>query len=244
MRGIHRLPVTRSFGVWFDLHLNKRLSKQSRGRWFETPWRSLLRHYNGLGRNELNCSPDLRGPRLVVECIVPLLNYYTPETNFGFTRCKFSQDSERKKDTHKQHFCIKVFAIPTSGCVEAHFCAVVKLEKDNSKLWENLTACSLSYRVEYLSRNPNAVLILYVFSCLRLTFESAFILWYYFIGTVPQSSQATLMKIGIKTLNIHYDTIQIQIQIQKYFIRHKYKGTYIDKWRVWNPARVYLTQCT
>ena len=28
-------PVTRSFDVYFDLHLNKRLSKQSRGWWFE-----------------------------------------------------------------------------------------------------------------------------------------------------------------------------------------------------------------
>ena len=153
-------PVMRSFGVLFDLYLNKRLGKQSRRRWSETPWRSFWRHYNGLRRNKLNFSPDLRGPRLVVEGVVPLLNYYTPETNFGFTRCKFSQVSERKKDTHKQHFCIKVFAIPTSGCVEAHFCAVVMLGKDNSKLWENLTACSLLYRVEYISRNPNAVVIL------------------------------------------------------------------------------------
>ena len=32
----HR-PVTRSFDVFFDLRLNKRLSKQSRRRWFETP---------------------------------------------------------------------------------------------------------------------------------------------------------------------------------------------------------------
>ena len=30
-------PVTRSFDVFFDLRLNKRLSKQSRGWWFETP---------------------------------------------------------------------------------------------------------------------------------------------------------------------------------------------------------------
>ena len=34
-------PVTRSFGVFFDLRLNKRLSKQLRRRWFETPPRSL-----------------------------------------------------------------------------------------------------------------------------------------------------------------------------------------------------------
>ena len=34
-------PVTRSFDVFFDLRLNKRLSKQSWGWWFETPSRSL-----------------------------------------------------------------------------------------------------------------------------------------------------------------------------------------------------------
>ena len=39
-------PVTRSFGVFFDLRLNKRLSKQSRHAWFETPLRSLWRHCN------------------------------------------------------------------------------------------------------------------------------------------------------------------------------------------------------
>ena len=39
----HR-PVTRSFDDFFDLRLNKRLSKQSRRRWFETPSLSLWRH--------------------------------------------------------------------------------------------------------------------------------------------------------------------------------------------------------
>ena len=39
-------PVTRSFHVFFDLRLNKRLSKQSWGWWFETPSRSLWRHCN------------------------------------------------------------------------------------------------------------------------------------------------------------------------------------------------------
>ena len=37
-------PVTRSFDVFFDLRLNKRLSKQSWGWWFETPSPSLSRH--------------------------------------------------------------------------------------------------------------------------------------------------------------------------------------------------------
>ena len=39
-------PVTRSFDVFFDMRPNKRLSKQSRGWWFETPSRPKWRHYN------------------------------------------------------------------------------------------------------------------------------------------------------------------------------------------------------
>ena len=38
--------VTGSFDIFFDLCLNKRLSKQSSCRWFETPSRSLWRHCN------------------------------------------------------------------------------------------------------------------------------------------------------------------------------------------------------
>ena len=37
-------PVTRSFGVFFDLRLNKRSSKQSWGWWFETLSHPLWRH--------------------------------------------------------------------------------------------------------------------------------------------------------------------------------------------------------
>ena len=42
--GIHWSP--RSFDIFFDLRLNKRLSKQSWGWWFETPSRPLWRHRN------------------------------------------------------------------------------------------------------------------------------------------------------------------------------------------------------
>ena len=38
--------ATRSFDVFFDLRLNKRLSKQSRGWWFETLYHPLWRHCN------------------------------------------------------------------------------------------------------------------------------------------------------------------------------------------------------
>ena len=52
--GIHRSPVnsphkghvTRSFDFFFDLRLNKQLSKQSWGWWFEMPSWSLWRHCN------------------------------------------------------------------------------------------------------------------------------------------------------------------------------------------------------
>ena len=40
-------PGTRSFDAFFDLRLNKRLSKQSWGWWFQTPSRPLWRHSNG-----------------------------------------------------------------------------------------------------------------------------------------------------------------------------------------------------
>ena len=40
-------PVTRSLDVFFDLHLNKRLGKQSWDWWFETPSRPLWRQCNG-----------------------------------------------------------------------------------------------------------------------------------------------------------------------------------------------------
>ena len=39
--------VTRSFDLFFDLRLNKRLNKQWWGWWFETPSRPLWRHSNG-----------------------------------------------------------------------------------------------------------------------------------------------------------------------------------------------------
>ena len=50
-------PVTRSFDIFFDLGLNKRLSKQqqSKRRWFETPWRSLWRHRNEMRLSSTDC---------------------------------------------------------------------------------------------------------------------------------------------------------------------------------------------
>ena len=61
VRGIHRSsvnfphkrPVAQSFDIFSDLHLNKRLSKQSRHWWFETPSRSLWLHCDVIPTNDV-----------------------------------------------------------------------------------------------------------------------------------------------------------------------------------------------
>ena len=57
VRGIHRwIPRTKASDTelccFFDLRLNKRLSKHSSGWWFVTLSRPLWRHYNGLFRHK------------------------------------------------------------------------------------------------------------------------------------------------------------------------------------------------
>ena len=52
-------PVTRSFDVFFDLHLNKRLSKQSLSWWFETTSCPLWRHCNVLQSKDWTCYHEL-----------------------------------------------------------------------------------------------------------------------------------------------------------------------------------------
>ena len=44
-------PLTQSFDVFFDLRLNKHLSKQWKHQWFEMPSQSLWRHCNVKGYN-------------------------------------------------------------------------------------------------------------------------------------------------------------------------------------------------
>ena len=57
-------PVTRSFDVFFDLRLNKRLSKQPWAWWFETPSWSLWRHGNA------KCPPPPPPPPSTADCLI------------------------------------------------------------------------------------------------------------------------------------------------------------------------------
>ena len=63
-------PVARSFDVFFDLRLNKRLSKQSRGWWFETPPLPLWRH-----RNDKNYSNGSRSDMLLIGSLLVVFTY-------------------------------------------------------------------------------------------------------------------------------------------------------------------------
>ena len=59
-------PVTRSFDVFFDLHPNKRLSKQWWGWWFETLSCPLWRYRNDtifLLKSEMTQIVEIRHPR-------------------------------------------------------------------------------------------------------------------------------------------------------------------------------------
>ena len=64
-------PVTRSFDVFFDLCLNKRLSKQPWGWWFETPAWSLWRHRNDYGNHvHIMTHPHINNKQLA--CTLPI----------------------------------------------------------------------------------------------------------------------------------------------------------------------------
>ena len=69
-------PVTRSFDVFFDLRLNKRLSKQSWGWWSETLSRPLWRHRNVNVRIRLVERSGTRQRRVqiikVISCKAPI----------------------------------------------------------------------------------------------------------------------------------------------------------------------------
>ena len=81
-------PVTRSFDVFFDLRLNERLSKQSRGRWLETPSRPLWRQSNSLSfigdmnfgslfiQNSLKIMRCVRCHHFSSQCFIQLVGNY------------------------------------------------------------------------------------------------------------------------------------------------------------------------
>ena len=69
-------PVTRSFDVFFDVRLNKRLSKQSWGWWVETPSCSLCRHCNVSIRQTVGFVPVKSRFIYVCVCFIHISSYW------------------------------------------------------------------------------------------------------------------------------------------------------------------------
>ena len=89
-------PVTRSFDVLFDLRLDGRLIKQSRGRWFETSSRPLWRHSNVLMcevintgnakcKAEISCSTNFCFPRIFHLTALPVTALYITMTKLNLS---------------------------------------------------------------------------------------------------------------------------------------------------------------
>ena len=104
-------PVTRRFDVFIDQRLNKRLSRQLRRRWFETPSRSLWRHCNEFYKYSSNSSRLLlRGALQTIYIFIKDLRQHLPciyintDTNHMFIGLNFNVPVLLKKiwcHTHK-----------------------------------------------------------------------------------------------------------------------------------------------
>ena len=82
-------PVSRRFDIFFDLRLNKRLTKFSGCRWFQTPSRSCVKYTYSSGTVQYHCCSRIINPILVgcwliyvlSDCNHPQLNTYTHMQN-------------------------------------------------------------------------------------------------------------------------------------------------------------------
>ena len=75
-------PVTRSFAVFFDLRLNKRLSKQPWGWWFETPSWSLWCQCN------VNRGPDVFNiAKVTTMCYIEIVPLTLKMAAYGLKGC-------------------------------------------------------------------------------------------------------------------------------------------------------------
>ena len=71
------ITLTKASDVFFDQHLNKRLSKQSWGCWFVTPSRSLWRHCNELSMTPIFRQDQFCAQRYMHTMYVPRFKLFT-----------------------------------------------------------------------------------------------------------------------------------------------------------------------
>ena len=94
-------PVTRSFDVFFDLRLIKRLSKHARGWWFEMLSRPLWRHCNGGIHNLLVDSSHKEQIRLSFDILL-MLTWTICWTNGQDTGELIHHDAQHTEVTYRK----------------------------------------------------------------------------------------------------------------------------------------------
>ena len=88
-------PVARSFDIFFDLRLNKQLSKQSWGWWSETPMSSFWRQCNATIMNSVITALDCIWHNLRIVFVFALVNYAI----IGSANWCWSYDNDEKLST-------------------------------------------------------------------------------------------------------------------------------------------------
>ena len=101
--------VTRSFDVFFDLRLNKRLSKQSRIWWFETSSRQLWRHCN---------AEQLWRKPLIIGGLQVHKSSDDTASNVSCERAKGKRDQTTFKVNRRDYF--RPYLFPWHFCVSPH----------------------------------------------------------------------------------------------------------------------------
>ena len=114
-------PVTRSFDVLFDLRLNKRLSKQPWGWWFETPCWSLWHQRNAYSLSDnCYCSKGIlmMGETFfTVVCLLlmrPVMYYIAIEILYGIKKLVLNKTKTSYNSAIKQPLCYQENHISTS----------------------------------------------------------------------------------------------------------------------------------
>ena len=124
-------PVTRSFHVFFDLRLNKTLSKQSWGWWFETLSPPLWRHYNVLEQESLGL------PRRFLRCF-SLVSWLA----------RVCRGQPKYIIEWQQQYCanVQIFAGVFAGAVHSRGTCI---EKHNVIVWKWMTITPLVLPIGY-----------------------------------------------------------------------------------------------
>ena len=144
--------MTRSFDVFFDLRLNKLLSKQSKRQWFETSSRSLWRHYNVMVIRPW--SDVERKVKIAPLPVLSIENNWDParvsDCSLNFLRDIATHACPKFKTLANVH-CHLVYGwvIPRSRLCECNYLSILKIQR----WWEKcyLEAC--------LSRKEKLIII-------------------------------------------------------------------------------------